>query len=297
MTKYFVTSDIHGFFDKFKEALGKTDFNPGNPDHVLIVCGDVFDRGSQPLEIYDFLREIPKERKVLVRGNHELLLKQLVERGYPLDHDIHNRTHDTLAYIAKEPDSYEHRRKIVSLIAKYETVGEANEAIQAEQEKRKKKLFHCRKLKEILKWIDDEWVDYYETEDFIFVHSFIPTRLEEISEKQAFFGSLTAEEKYYPDWRNASEAEWERAKWGCPYKKLSLNKTGKTIICGHWHTSDFWNNLVYHESKLDVYTDNPIFYQPNIPLIGLDACTAATGGVNILTIEGKEITCYNHNQK
>lgn len=293
MTKYFVTSDIHGFFDEFQHALDATDFDPGNADHVLIICGDAFDRGSQPLEIYDFLREIPKERKILIRGNHELLLKELYERGYPLDHDINNGTYDTLAYISKQPDRDEYRRKIVHIIAKYETVREANGAIEAEQEKRRKKLFNSRKLKEILKWIDSEWVDYYETDDFIFVHSFIPTK---IDEKKAYFGGVE-EEEFDPDWRNANDWAWERAKWGCPWKKLQLNKTGKTMICGHWHTSDFWNNLVYHENKLSVYEDNPIFYRPDIPLIGLDACTAATGGVNILTIEGKEIKCYNHNEK
>lgn len=295
MIKYFVTSDIHGFFDEFKEALDKTDFSASNPDHILIICGDVFDRGCQPLEIYDFLREIPKERRVFVRGNHELLLKELVKRGYALDHDISNGTFDTLAYIAKQPSRQEFQRNEFRLLLKFDHYTDALPLIEAKRKKYEHKLFHNRKLKEILRWIDDEFVNYYETDKFIFVHSFIPTGLEEISKKQEYFGYLTAKEIYNPNWKDAGEVEWEKAMWGCPYKKISLNKTGKTIVCGHWHTSDFWNHLIFHEFKYDTYTTNPIFYQPDIPLIGLDACTAATGGVNILTIEGDKIECFNHN--
>lgn len=296
MIKYFVTSDIHGFFDEFINALDKTDFSAANPDHVLIICGDIFDRGTQPLEVYDFLREIPKERRILIRGNHELLLKELVKRGYPLEHDIHNGTYDTLAYIAKQPDQQEFQHDQIKLLSKFNHCDDACTAMEAKREARKKKLFNNRKLKEILRWIDSEFVNYYETDNFIFVHSFIPTQLEEISKKEEYFGYAVAEDKYYPDWRNASEADWERAVWGCPYKKVNLNQTGKTIVCGHWHTSDFWNHLVFHEFKYDTYKDDPIFYQPGIPLIGLDACTAATGGVNILTIEGDKVECFNHNK-
>lgn len=102
-------------------------------------------------------------------------------------------------------------------------------------------------------------------------------------------------EEYNPDWRNATQEEWEEARWGCPWKKVDLNKTGKTIVCGHWHTSDFWNNLVYHDNVYEIDKENPIFYDPPIPLIGLDACTALTDGVNVFVIDGENLTFYNHN--
>lgn len=282
--KYFITSDIHGFYDEFVDALSKTDFSRANPDHILIVCGDIFDRGTQPLEIYDFLREIPKERRVFIRGNHESLLKDLAERGYPLEHDYNNGTYDTLAYVAKQQTRQEFIAWQFEQLAKYKSYGEAEPVLNARLEKWTHKVFHNRKLKEILKWIDKEWVDYYEMDKYILIHSFIPTTLD----------SATGKEAYDPNWRNAGKDAWEKAKWGCPWKKLSLNQTGKTIICGHWHTSDFWNNLVYHALVYNTYTTNPIFYQPELPLIGLDACTAATGGVNILAIDDKELTLYNH---
>lgn len=44
---YFVTSDIHGFYTIFKKALKKAKFDINNKDHVLIICGDLFDRGEE----------------------------------------------------------------------------------------------------------------------------------------------------------------------------------------------------------------------------------------------------------
>lgn len=293
MDKYFVVSDIHGFYDELRLALDRADFCPENPDHILVVCGDIFDRGSQPLEVYDFLREIPEERRVLIRGNHEDLLADLAKRGYAMSHDDSNGTYDTLAYIAKQPTRREFILDTWQRLGEGEPAGEAYQKIEAASKKREKKLFGGHKLKEILRWIDEEFVDYYETDGFVFVHSFIPTLR---NEKQAYFGHVDNEE-YDPDWRIADQEAWKAARWGCPWKKLPLNKTGKTIVCGHWHASDFWNNLVYHDAVLNTYSDNPIFYQQGIPLIGIDACTAATGGVNVLTIEGDKIECFNHNER
>lgn len=67
---------------------------------------------------------------------------------------------------------------------------------------------------------------------------------------------------YDANWRDASHKEFENAAWGCPWKlaKADLNKTGKTIVCGHWHTSDFFNNLKNLKVKYNLYENNPIFF-------------------------------------
>ena len=96
---------------------------------------------------------------------------------------------------------------------------------------------------------------------------------------------------YNDNWRNASPKEFENSTWGCPWKlaKAGLNKTGKTIVCGHWHTADFFNNLKNLKKKYDLYESNPIFVSKKYKLIGLDACTAATNKVNVLVIEENEL--------
>ena len=49
--KYFVSSDIHGFYDEWILALKNKGFDIKNPNHKIIICGDIFDRGRQPKKL------------------------------------------------------------------------------------------------------------------------------------------------------------------------------------------------------------------------------------------------------
>lgn len=95
---------------------------------------------------------------------------------------------------------------------------------------------------------------------------------------------------YREDWRNATQDEWNDAMWPCPWEqaKAGLNKTGKTIVCGHRYTSDFYNHLTKSLSKKDI-KDNPIFKSKKYKLIGLDACTVLSGYINVLVLTEKEM--------
>ena len=77
--KYFVVSDIHSFCSELKYSLRQVGFNKRNKNHILIVCGDVFDRGDETIEVYKYLKSIPKKRCILIRGNHESLYKELFQ--------------------------------------------------------------------------------------------------------------------------------------------------------------------------------------------------------------------------
>ena len=68
MKKYFVASDIHSFYTPFIIELNKTSFDLNNEEHILIICGDLFDRGSESLKLYEFIKSLPKERRILIRG-------------------------------------------------------------------------------------------------------------------------------------------------------------------------------------------------------------------------------------
>ena len=47
-------------------------YDENNEKHLLIVCGDIFDRGLESLEIYKYLRELSSKNKAIVlRGNHD----------------------------------------------------------------------------------------------------------------------------------------------------------------------------------------------------------------------------------
>ena len=96
--KYFITSDIHGYYSVLIEELNKQGFDK-NKD-TLITLGDNFDRGSENWEMYKFLSTLPNV--ILVRGNHEDCLLELINRGFPLSHDFHNKTVDTLCDVMEK---------------------------------------------------------------------------------------------------------------------------------------------------------------------------------------------------
>lgn len=291
--RYFISSDIHSFYDEWVLALEENGFDINNPEHVIVVVGDIFDRGTKPLEVYKFLKSLPRERRILIRGNHEILLQSLVKRGYYEKHDKYNGTLDTLYYLIGLPSEYEHTNNFYKeQITKNIGYGSPEyQSLRLKYENQAKKIWDNETIREIIEWIDsDEWVNYWETPNHIFVHSWIPTN----QEHEELYGHIYQKgpETYREDWRNATKTEWEDAMWGCPWKKAKegLNQTNKTIVCGHWHTSDFFNNLtnLTRKNKKDVY-DCPIFMSEKYKLIGLDACTAGSKRVNCLVLNEEEL--------
>ena len=77
--KYFVSADIHGFYDEWITALKEKGFDINNPEHKIIVCGDLFDRGRQPKQIIDFILST-KDKFILIRGNHEDLMEDMIKK-------------------------------------------------------------------------------------------------------------------------------------------------------------------------------------------------------------------------
>jgi len=257
--KWFVVSDIHGFYTELVECLGKAGFEYDNPNHGLICCGDIFDRGNEPFEVYRFLRRLPKNRRVLIRGNHEDLLKDMCIRGYEFLHDDSNGTSSTAIQLMWDSQ---------------ELYGDTSTS-----------KYNNILINEILQWIDKEWVNYYEMGNFIFVHGFIPT----FYNKK--MGSWNKEQSsyYMPKWRKATKEYWQDASWDCPWKMYKAGlfeeeeKKGKILICGHWHTSDFF----YHLDNMLGYQNRPelsynIYMSKGI--IAIDGCTALTKNVNVLVI-------------
>ena len=74
--KVYVVSDIHNDADRFKLLLEKIDFAE---DDILILAGDIFDRGNQPIELYF---EILKHPNIyVIQGNHDgWLAREIMEK-------------------------------------------------------------------------------------------------------------------------------------------------------------------------------------------------------------------------
>ena len=240
--KLFVVSDIHSFYTPLKKALDEKGFDPNNENHWLIVCGDSYDRGNESEEVLHFLMSL--ERKVLIKGNHDILLEDCCMREFPYSYDCSNGTKRTI-----------------------QDIGGARYGKPFDE--------CCRITWNKTQAYRDNLVNYFETKNYIFVHSWIPT-----------FQYGIQHYKYDETWREATNDRWDDAMWGNPFMlaEMGLNQTGKTIVFGHWHTS--WAYSKYEgvsEFGEDACWEPYINIQNNI--IGIDRCTAHTGEVNVLVLE------------
>lgn len=245
--RFVVISDIHGFYDEMIDALNKVNFNP-ETDH-LITCGDHWDRGSQPVEVMRYLMKLP--HKTLILGNHEELFQTCCQNGYWQSHDIHNGTFDSICELGGAGG------------------GRSFDECCIIAEQRAKPFL-------------DSMVDYFETEHYVFVHSWIPVNCND-----GLPAWYKRHRKYSKkeDWREAHHSEWENARWMNPLE-MAMNGYGieKTIVCGHWHCSAGWalKNKTFDEFGENACFD-PYYYEDK--LIMIDACTAHTGKVNVLVLE------------
>ena len=176
--RYYIVSDIHGYFSEFHYALAQAGYFTDTEPHKLILLGDLFDRGREAKKMEAFVMDLlDKDEIILIRGNHEDLFEELVidDHGMPYKHHMSNGTFDTAMQLTHfdletavfEPDAF--------------------------VEAAKQTPFFRRILLEMRL--------YYETAQHIFVHGWIPC----IREKSEY--------SYRADWRNATDMEWRKARW------------------------------------------------------------------------------------
>ncbi len=250
--KNFVVSDIHDHYDLLTESLNRNGFDINNEDHRLIVCGDAFYSGPQPGELFVFLHELSeKGRLIFIYGNHDIeLLDNLRVKHFT------------------RPAN----RRCAALIVRYLT--QKTELSDDELVSECENLGFTRFLSEVPVW-------YYENEDYVFTHGFIPT------EKKA----------YRPDWRDATEREWRTAAARGDAMMLSMHygisEPNRKIVCGHYSaarcylmknaTPTDWENKIYKDvSKVPAEGFKPFFGDT---FIAIDQSVKKTGFMNCIVIE------------
>jgi serine/threonine protein phosphatase 1 len=246
--KYYVLSDIHGFYSIFRETLKKAGYEDDPGEKKLLLLGDLFDRGSEELELQRYILELMGEDKViLVKGNHEDLFQELVttDHGRPLRHHVHNGTYDTLERLT----------------------GLKGYSWQANL-----RLAEAGRETPLYTEIIPAMLDYYETRSYIFTHAWIPC--------QSFYGGLV----YDDGWREASPDQWREARWTNPMDAArTALPENKTVVCGHFHCS--YGHSVYEGKGSEFGPDadfNP-YIAPGI--IAIDACTAYSKQMNCYVLE------------
>lgn len=267
--KYYVVSDVHGYYTQMIDSLTKAGFFSETEPHKLIVCGDLMDRGREAEKMQEFMMDLmEKDQLIFIRGNHEDLMLCMLDdivddltpfldyRSYHIRNGTldtaHQLNHFTLSDFLTHPMDF---------------------------------VFKARQS-DFVKNLIPASVNYFETENYIFVHGFIPcVRIENSPPRKARYS-------YIPimDWRNASAEQWNAARWTNGMEAAEIGKItipNKTIVCGHWHAS-YGHSVIKH--RCSEHGPDAIFepyYGDGI--IGIDACTAYSGIVNCIVIEDKPV--------
>lgn len=249
--KNFVVSDVHDHYDLLLKALLEGGFEIDNESHRLILCGDAFYSGPQPGELFEFLRLLSKKgRLIFIYGNHDVeLLDNLKEGKF------------------KRAANRKCAELVVSYLTKKTSL--TDEEIVSECDR----LGFTQFLEKVPVW-------YYEDENYVFTHAFIPTK----------------KRTYRDDWRNATAEEWRgaiRADAMLLSMRYGVSVPGKRIVCGHYTaarcflmkdaTENDWTNKIYK----DVSGVSPEGFKPFFgdTFIALDQRVKETKFINCIVIE------------
>ena len=145
--KLFVLSDIHGCLCVLKKELKRSKFDPNDDSHLLLILGDLFDRGEQNKETCEFLSTV--KNKLVLRGNHEdILLKSLLSGVVGAQQEL-NGTVQTIAEFFPDYDG-----------------GAYLDVVSGKGRAAKDELLN----------LIYSYPDYFETDSYIFTHGWLPTR-------------------------------------------------------------------------------------------------------------------------
>ena len=244
--KYYIISDVHSFYTLMRAALTEAGYFQDLEPHKLLLLGDLFDRGPEPLDLQKYVLELlAKDEVILIKGNYEDLFEELVteDEGKPYDYHVHNGTYKALLELTGLSQSKESGGNL-RLAAAGRDTPYYREIIPA-------------------------MLDYYETDHYIFTHGWIPC----FPEGDGWY-------RYDPDWRNAGDAEWKDARW---YNGMVAARTfpeHKTVVCGHYNASFGHSWFEHIGSEFGEDADFSPYYARRI--IAIDACTAFSGKVNCI---------------
>ena len=251
----YATSDIHGHYKALIEAISNSSFNSNND--LLVVCGDMFDRGGESLKVYEYLKGLyDNKRAVIIKGNHEQMFIDYLEGNdiSPFNY-IRNGLDETFAeflHCTKPFETWCILREINN-----PTYGDFAEWVAHAREEINEEY------PELLPWLKS-LPYYFETEDYIFTHGAIDTEVE--------------------DWKNPmteryGKTDWEALMWddGSFFGK-TIRNTDKSVVIGHFGTN--------HLRKMYNIVDNSLRDNYNIlcrddgKVVALDSTVVVSGRLN-----------------
>lgn len=200
--KYVFVSDIHGCYTKLIEALSEVNFDKHKD--TIVSLGDAFDRGPDSKKVLEFLMGCPN--RILVWGNHDLRLQELVYGASVHLNDFFNGVHKTFLSFTNEDTSLDIKdvshHKFEGLVLKLKNNPECGETFV------------------LLKKYFDECCFAVELDTVIGTHAWLPRPYELPKEY----------------WKEATPNEWIDATWSeVPWLAAAGCFADKQLIVGHWH--------------------------------------------------------------
>lgn len=248
---YFVFADPHGNYEALITAITKMGYNAANPQHQLIGLGDYFGRAARSnsdcVNIWKYLTSPHHTNKpICIRGNHESILIDAIERRQLTETDIYNGEHNTFA----------------SFLGRYPNQVKRDCYLQFDAAKVMINVGFYDWLKS-LPW-------YFETEHYIFTHGFVPLQ---------WFGKKWK-------LRDLCDWEWNTASWAkTPDYIWTLDQThtkvDKTVVFGHWRAKELNEKFAGKWEELD----GDIYVDKERKLIGLDTTTVLSHKVGCMILE------------
>ena len=192
--KIFAVSDIHGHYTELKKALDNAGFDSGDPNHILICCGDCFDRGYENRKVLEYLSSL--ERRILIRGNHEDILENILECRQIDRIDIYNGADVTVHEFFGDTSTDRNGR--INLSGHTDTLNA---------------------LKNFL----GSMYDFFETDRHVFTHAWLPIVRD--NDKSAL----------HPDFKYAETGQWHSARYyeWVHAVDSGLTLKDKAVVCGH----------------------------------------------------------------
>lgn len=265
--KFFVVSDIHGEYDALTKTLQEAGYNPDNEEHFFVAIGDSFDRGPRSRDIYRFFRGLPSQRSKFVKGNHDLMFQEYLEKGMDGEFVLFNILHNGLGATINSFGCLD----MENLGASISILDDCHSYIQKEYPGLKKFI------KDMPLW--------FETDHTVFVHAGLNPELSnwrETDEHYALWDIADAHKKVpscdklivFGHYHTDQVAE--QAKREGDNKVYRLSSAATSISPGRANFS------VRNYGNEDEFS---AIYLPNARKIAIDGCTNLTHKVNVLVFE------------
>lgn len=259
--RIFFCSDIHGNFDALIEGLEKAGYKEDDENNLLVVLGDLFDRGTDSLRVYQYLKRLSDENKAIITmGNHEgFLIRYLDGTSISPFNYLRNGTDETLADFLGRTKPFE-SWCFIDKELEYPTDESFAEWISIAKDDINKEY------PELLSWLK-LLPRYFESKNYIGVHGAIDTKVE--------------------DWHNphcvlSGYVDWDALDFddGTFFGK-NINNTDKTVVIGHFGTRHLREIYGISDGK----EDNDILIREDGRIVALDATTILTNKINVFVVE------------